>query len=259
MILNQEGKTYSFSYTGGEQIADIPYPCILKFRCWGGNGGADSARGGFGGYAEGRFKLIKWNTKLYIYVGGNGRSSCSGTGGGYNGGGNAGRSGTSGAGGGATHVALVPGLLSTLESQKQNILIVAAGAGGGGNSYGSKIGRNGGGLTGQGGDGCAGGSQTAGGSGGAAGSFGRGGHRSGGNNDGGGGGAGFYGGGASNGDGGGAGGSSYIKPLYDAKTIMSTATVTPKCEIILEKFICKFLVKTPEGVFKYKNGIFVGI
>lgn len=111
MDILEQGKTYTFNYTGNQQIAHIPYPCILKFRCWGGNGGSDGYRGGYGGYAEGKYTLLKPNTNFYIHVGGNGASSVTGKGGGYNGGGNAGPSGNSGAGGGATHIAFVPGLL----------------------------------------------------------------------------------------------------------------------------------------------------
>ena len=150
--------------------------------CWGasgGNGLSDGAirgeSGGKGGYTKGILTLSSAVT-LYIYVGGKGEDGVLGqnVSGGWNGGGNAtwdgsqselsGKTGESGAGGGgATHIATVSGVLSSLSSKKSSILIVAGGGGGGNWWY---SGGAGGGLTGETGkgqiDGGSGGTQTSG-------------------------------------------------------------------------------------------------
>lgn len=174
---------YNFDYTGKEQTFTPLYDGVYKLETWGAQGGSYSSicLGGYGGYSVGNVK-IKKNTTLYVNVGGKGSGNGSHTAwtGGYNGGGNASINGDgntrTASGGGATHIATKSGLLSTFESSKDSILIVAGGGGGqGANSvYGcsSMVGGSGGGATGSNGDGYsnpeskpygAGGTQTAGG------------------------------------------------------------------------------------------------
>ena len=135
-------------YTGsGNQIYEVPVTGNYILEVWGAQGGSiDDYPGGYGGYSTGVVKLEK-GTKLYVYVGGQGSSKTSGSvAGGYNGGGAGYGQGSYesnvGSGGGATHIALVDGLLSTLEGSKgtlneagtvydsNEILIVAGGGGG---------------------------------------------------------------------------------------------------------------------------------
>ena len=234
-------ETWTFDFTGSEQTFTVPYRGVYKLEIWGAQGGSVSYsgtyNGGYGGYSNGSINLTK-NEVLYINVGGSGSGgvATSSYSGGYNGGGST--NGTRGtdhyhaSGGGATHIANVSGILSSLSSKTSNILIVA-GAGGGGyrhtdsEKY-SSIGGSGGGIqgtdsttNGSNGKQGLGGYQTAGGKyeGGSGsssifGSFGQGGTP--GNSWGSAGGGGFYGGGASNGDvgssgnSGGGGGSGYI-------------------------------------------------
>jgi hypothetical protein len=147
----EAGKTYNynlskvipvanFDYTGDVQSYTVPLTGTYKIECWGAQGGS-----GKGGYSYGTVSLTR-NSILYICVGGQGGNptyssdytySVSGTGfggaGGYNGGGKGGNgSAANGAtgGGGATHIALVNGLLNTLASDKSSVLIVAGGGGG---------------------------------------------------------------------------------------------------------------------------------
>ena len=202
---------YTFAYTGSEQMVTLPASGRYKLEVWGAQGGSS---GGVGGYSIGTVYLTE-NQVLYINVGGAGN----GTKGGYNGGGTALTGGYGG--GGATHIATKSGLLSTLSSNINNILIVAGGGGGNGASG---AGGSAGGISGSKGvDGAcsnkagSGGTQTAGGacvdtSYSNKGSFGAGGAGKG-DNNGGAGGAGLYGGGSGTGGncyGGGGGGSSYI-------------------------------------------------
>lgn len=122
-------KEYVFDYTGGEQTFTVPKTGYYKLEVWGAQGGTHSTSiGGYGGYSTGIIKLNE-NDNLYVYVGG----TTTTTTGGYNGGGT-GVSNTYGlgrGGGGATHIATVSGLLTSLSSKKSNILIVAGGGGGG--------------------------------------------------------------------------------------------------------------------------------
>ncbi len=170
---------YNFDYTGDVQTFTAPYTGIYKIECWGAQGGyainETKACGGYGGMSSGRKHLIK-GRNLYIVIGGQGGnvSNHSQTGsGGYNGGGKAIGDGATGwgGGGGATHIATVTGLLSTLSSQISQILIVAGGGGGGGyydtTGHSPHSGGNGGGTTGDAGyseadDGGAGGTQISG-------------------------------------------------------------------------------------------------
>ena len=133
-------ETYEFAYTGSEQIFTAPVTGYYKLEVWGAEGGKRTFVAGFGGYSIGEVYL-KENEKLYVNVGGVGGVTT----GGYNGGGS--RVGDSygnafGSGGGATHIATATGLLSSLENNKDSILIVAGGGGGSGN--GSSLGSGGG-------------------------------------------------------------------------------------------------------------------
>lgn len=220
----------STTYTNsGEQIYTIPSTGIYKLEVWGAQGGQYSTyTPGYGAYSVGYANLIK-DTKLYIVNGGSGilaSANATFTNGGYNGGGQANYG--AGTGGGATHIAKVSGLLSTLSSQTGNILIVAGGGGGTGVYNANEIGGSGGGITGVTGGhnssswagGGGGGTQTGGGSLGSGnvqgtvgtfGSGGKGGYESEFTQGAGGGGGGYYGGaGGSARNGGGGGGSGYI-------------------------------------------------
>ena len=234
--------THEFDYTGSEQVFTADATGIYKLETWGAQGNSSTL--GYGAYATGTVVLNKGD-KLYITIGGN----TSTTTGGYNGGG----TGNHG-GGGATHIAKVSGLLSTLSSNKSNILIVSGGGGGAGQSGsgGSAGGIEGTrGVTGYCSDstlkGGYGGTQTAGGSVASTGwaqvgSFGRGGNAIQ-NQTGGAGGSGYYGGGSGtsgNCYGGGGGGSSYIgnsllsdKVMYcyncTASNDTNTKTISTTC------------------------------
>lgn len=119
---------YDFEYTGDVQTFTAPIDAYYQIELWGAQGGSYNAIGGYGAYAKGTIYLKK-DTKLYVYVGGQGSYIGEIGGAGYNGGGNSGPTVSAG-GGGATHVALVSGLLSELEKDKDSILVVAAGGGG---------------------------------------------------------------------------------------------------------------------------------
>lgn len=137
-----------FNYTGNIQSIEL-LPGIYQLECWGAQGGQgnDNAYAntswnyGKGGYSTGIIK-IKTKTILYICVGGRGISysgypaisANSLVNGGYNGGGNTFRDSYEfgGSGGGATHIALQSGILSSLESKKDSILLVAGDGGGSG-------------------------------------------------------------------------------------------------------------------------------
>ncbi len=233
-----EGQTvFNFDYTGNEQTFTAPFSGTYKLETWGGQGGdANNYSGGSGGYSYGTIHLNK-NDVLYINIGGAGSESNVSRTGGYNGGGtstkNGGQTGSKqGSGGGAAHIAIKSGLLSSLKSNKDSILIVAGG-GGGANywpggwqnlSYQYGLGGAGGGYQGVNGtsycDGFSdpschifghGGTQIAGGSsGGSSSSFGQGGNAATINAGGAGGGGGYYGGGGSSDNAGGGGGSGYI-------------------------------------------------
>lgn len=143
---------YNFDYTGALQTFTVPTTGYYQLETWGAQGGEatfgiNRNRGGYGGYSKGVVYLTS-GSSLYIYVGGAGQggiasgatltSSTSTTG--YNGGGYIGfypSNSLHGGGGGATHIATVTGLLSTLSANQSTILIVAGGGGGGGvhNSY----------------------------------------------------------------------------------------------------------------------------
>ena len=117
---------YEFAYTGSEQTFIAEMSGNYKLEVWGAQGGSS---GGVGGYSIGTYSLSKSQT-IYINVGGAGGDGNNGSGG-YNGGGR-GYASTAicAGGGGATHIATISGLLSTLSSNKDKILIVAGGGGG---------------------------------------------------------------------------------------------------------------------------------
>ena len=220
---------YNFDYTGSEQEFITPVTGNYKLETWGAEGGKASTVGttGYGAYSTGIINLLK-NKQIYINVGEQGKKNA----GGYNGGGAgqniAGSTTKAGyGGGGATHIALVSGLLKSLENSKESILIVSGA--GGGNSESHNSGGAGGGYIGNSGVGncyiATGGTQTSIGNRGDSdcvnAGFGAGGIAPNGNSKSGtygagGGGAGYYGGGASsftsgkNCTAGGAGGSGYI-------------------------------------------------
>ena len=198
------GKVYTYDYTGSVQNVTLPAG-VYKLETWGASGGGRSP--GQGGYSTGTITIDN-DTTLYICVG-----QKAGT---YNGGG----TGDHGYGGGATHIATANGVLSSLSSQKDSILLVAGGGAGGSRGAGGAGG--GANMSGtNGGSGCGtigtGATVSSPGSGGYSGSFGKAG--SGGWNSCGGGG-GYYGGGASyehysnndDDDAGGGGGSGYAAP-----------------------------------------------
>ena len=150
-FVNYSGQTiFNFDYTGGEQTFTAPVSGTYRLETWGAEGGKINGRtAGTGGYSSGFIKF-KSNQLIYINVGGHGdegenyiknENTITKPGkGGYNGGGS-GQSGgyyspgkytcaAGSGGGGATHIALKSGLLSFLETYKDEILIVS-GVGGG--------------------------------------------------------------------------------------------------------------------------------
>lgn len=228
---------HMFDCTGAEQTYTVPVDGWYRLETWGAQGASTwgngtTCRGGYGGYSTGVVYLKK-NTLLHIYVGGSGNKNEEWAS--YNGGAK-GIMGEGFYGGGASHIALVSGLLSTLESQQDKLLIVAGG--GGGSEWDGGDGGDGGGI--QGGDGhqgtlptngaksptpvATGGTQSSGGTStpfypgskstlSGSGTFGLGNGFFGGDS-GGYGGGGFYGGGGSDYAGGGGGGSGYIGHVY---------------------------------------------
>ena len=143
----KNNEVFEFDYKGKEETISLSSG-RYKLEVWGAQGGKINVTGGYGGYSVGEITLDS-STVLYINVGGKGAGYGSGIRyGGYNGGGNGNCSQQVGTGGGgATHIAKVSGLLSTLENKKNDILIVAGGGGGNGNQVDS-VGGSGGGITG---------------------------------------------------------------------------------------------------------------
>ena len=161
-----------FDYTGNMQTFLAKKGVKYKLEVWGAKGGDTSAnKGGLGGYSSGYYTPAV-DTNLYICCGGAGTNTKVNNvvAGGYNGGGNSNNS----SGGGATHISLMPGILSSIGATdfitNKKGLIVAGGGGGCSNDASRGNGGSGGGLTG--GDGVSpngttvyttGGTQTAGG------------------------------------------------------------------------------------------------
>lgn len=244
-VLTKASTEFVYDYSGKEEVFVVPYSGVYNIEAWGAQGGGwyTSKEGGKGGYSSGSIYL-KAGDKLYLNVGGVGTSSCSDSSvacpGGYNGGGDGTGDGQRGTGGGgATSIAYQSGLLSTLESNKDKVLIVAGGGGGSGTSgvAGAGGGENGtdgydsynktytNGYTGTGASQTAPGyaiqnkSYT--------GSFGKGSNFYNSGYGGSGGGGGYYGGGGSDrGHGGAGGGSGYVSTsLSNAKTIAGTESI----------------------------------
>ena len=176
------GDVVNVTYSGGIQQINIQMDGLYKLEVWGASGGNTKARwnddgeiddvshsGGLGGYSYG-YIMLKKDTILYVVCGGVGESDTDFPSaahfpryrsGGYNGGGqgyshNWPAFTTKGSGGGgATHIALIDGILSTLKNDIDKILIIAGGGGGSysrirgiGNSVIHGNGGGGGGLTG---------------------------------------------------------------------------------------------------------------
>ena len=155
-----------FSYIGSIEEFVVPITGLYKLEAWGGEGGTAishsyqgiQVKGGLGGYAVSYVELVK-DTILYVCVGSRGPNATatrisyahftvtnsSGTR--YNGGGasisEAHQDGVSyqehyfiiANGGSCTHIATKSGLLSSLESYKSDVLVVAGGAGAGGYNH----------------------------------------------------------------------------------------------------------------------------
>ena len=117
---------FEYDYTGSVQTFTAPLSGRYKLEVWGAQGGSS---GGVGGYSVGTYTLTA-NQKIYRNIGGAGGNGVN-VAGGYSGGGR-GYASTAvcAGGGGATHIATISGLLSTLSSNKDKILIVAGGGGG---------------------------------------------------------------------------------------------------------------------------------
>lgn len=128
------GDNWSFDYSGNEVTYKIPVTGMYKLETWGAQGGSytEIYHGGYGGYSSGTIFLNR-NNNLYVNVGGAGTFGNGSSNGGYNGGGSAigAKDVANGSGGGATHIAKVSGLLSTLSNNVDDILIVSGGGGGG--------------------------------------------------------------------------------------------------------------------------------
>ena len=135
--INYTGDTVcNFDYTGGEQNFTVPVSGTYKLETWGAQGGSTyDYYGGYGGYSSGAISLTE-NDVAYINIGGAGQVSGEGISGGYNGGGSSNKNwgnpeiSRQGSGGGATHIAGMSGVLSSLENIKKHILIVSGGGGG---------------------------------------------------------------------------------------------------------------------------------
>ena len=145
-IVISKDKKNTFEYTNKEETYVVDNAGVYRLEAWGAQGGTynSSFKGGYGAYAVGEVTLSKGDT-LYINFVGEGEAapipitSTFATNGGYNGGGRADAtsdcSNFASGGGGASHIALVSGKLSTLESKKDKILPVAAGGGGSSSRY----------------------------------------------------------------------------------------------------------------------------
>ena len=133
-----------YTYTGRVESFTAPVSGEYKMECWGAQGGYTVHNnlygyGGKGGYAVGNF-LITINQVVFVVVGGKGgdTTNANQTGnGGFNGGGTSKGDGDTewSGGGGATHIATINGVLSSLSSNKDKVFLVAGGGGGGGYHY----------------------------------------------------------------------------------------------------------------------------
>lgn len=143
--IDKAGDAVTITYSGGIQQWTVPLTGLYRLQAYGAKGGDmpyssayyRGGSGGQGGFAEGYLILGK-DDIIYVVVGGAGAyyNRNARQAGGYNGGG-AGSTATDYpycTGGGATHIARVTGLLSTLSAKISDILIVAGGGGGAGSS-----------------------------------------------------------------------------------------------------------------------------
>ncbi len=151
-----------FAYTGGSTQYKIPADGIYMLEVWGAGGGSphpsNPAHVGRGGYSKGYARLKK-GQMIYLAVGG----TSVGQRGGFNGGGSATYSSSSSyyeyyGGGGCTHVAKLPGTLKDIGIENADKVLIVAGGGGGAQNYtsnsnGCKKGGDGGGLSGEAGNG----------------------------------------------------------------------------------------------------------
>lgn len=249
--------------TSGEYEFNVLNSGKYKLEVWGASGGKYSSYiPGYGGYSIGVVQMST-NEKIYINVGGAGTSASASstfTTGGYNGGGSANYS--AGTGGGATHISKVSGVLSSLESIN-DVLIIAGGGGGTGVYSSNTVGGSAGGMQGnKGGDisssypgGGYGGTQISGGSlgsgstAGTVGTFGQGGtggYESSFSHGSGGGGGGLYGGaGGSARNGGGGGGSGYIGNSLLADKYMYCYNCTTSDEVDTKTYTTTNVSDTP--------------
>ncbi len=144
------GKVWNYDYTGGEQTFTAPISGTYKLETWGAQGTENTGTsgktlGGYGGYSVGKIAINKENN-LYVVVGN--KAAIRGIP--FNGGGKG-----DFPGGGASHIALISGVLSNLESKKEKILLVASGGSGAqyfnynsGETYNYGFGASGGGVEG---------------------------------------------------------------------------------------------------------------
>lgn len=139
-IPTKSDKESEFDYTGSEQIFITPESGYYMLETWGAGNEVyieenddENFEPQTGGYSRGIVKLDK-GEKLYVNVGGTGTwidadaNAKAFTPGGYNGGGSCISQCETGSG--ATHIAKTSGLLSSLENNKNDILIVSGGAAG---------------------------------------------------------------------------------------------------------------------------------
>lgn len=104
IILPPVFQVFDFSFTGAVQEFVVPNNVSrIRIEVWGAQGGPDRFPGGLGGYAFGETDVTPGET-LFVFVGGRVPECVAGTGGGFNGGGDAGTFGCSGGGGGASDV-----------------------------------------------------------------------------------------------------------------------------------------------------------
>lgn len=125
--------TYDFEYTGDVQTFTAAVDGYYQVELWGAQGGTvENFQGGKGAYTKGVIYLKK-STKLYIYVGGEGKTDLITrlSPGGYNGGGLSGHheNAKSTGGGGATDIRLINGESLDFNSLKSRIMVAAGGGG----------------------------------------------------------------------------------------------------------------------------------
>lgn len=143
----EKGTEWTFDYTGKSEEFTVPCNGNYTIELWGASGGVTTGRDasnsfGKGAYTNGEI-LLKRNSKLFIYVGGQGitgKGDCTSskiTSGfeipmSFNGGGGLTSFANGSSGGGATDVRLVYGVWNEFESLKSRIMISAGGGGAGG-------------------------------------------------------------------------------------------------------------------------------